>query len=518
MRKIIVSVIILAVFFFGTLLLLDRFWLASEPGRRPALAAVPPLGPVARPSVVIAPVTVAHPAIRNALEARAPREIAGKQDNPAPQLLSNTDISWTVGRSPMTVAGRAGALTISTALNGTLHVTGQITNLAGDLGNTLGGLINQSVGQAIGQNLQRLSGKSIDQQMEFRGNITLTAQPTVTQNWRLEPHLSGQVSMADASMAIAGFPVNLGNGIKPLLEGSLNEQITLLQSRLHNDPFLEQAARDEWAKMCRSIPLGGAGTGLPSLWLELRPTRAFAAQPRVDTNAVILTMGVQAETRIVPTETKPNCPFPVQLEIISRPEQGRINIAVPIDVPFTEINRLLAAQLAGKTFPEDGSGSADITVRRATIAASGDRLLISLRVKGREKKSWFGFGAEVDIHLWGRPALDRNEQILRLTDLELDVESEAAFGLLGQAARAALPLVQEALAERAMIDLKPFAADAKKQIAAAAAGFNKKDPNVRIDTQISDIRLVDIAFDANTLRVIAEADGTVRVAVSSLAF
>jgi hypothetical protein len=111
-----------------------------------------------------------------------------------------------------------------------------------------------------------------------------------------------------------------------------------------------------------------------------------------------------------------------------------------------------------------------------------------------------------------------NEQILRLTDLELDVESEAAFGLLGQAARAALPLVQEALAERAMIDLKPFAADAKKQIAAAAAGFNKRDPNVRIDTQISDIRLVDIAFDAKTLRVIAEADGTVRVAVSSLAF
>src|SRR5262249_18494859 len=160
-------------------------------------------------------------------------------------------------------AGRAGALTISTTLNGTLHVTGQITNLAGDLGNTLGGLINQSVGQAIGQNLQRLSGKSIDQQMEFRGNIMLTAQPTVTPNWRLDPHLSGQVSMADASMAIAGFPVNLGNGIKPLLDGSVNEQIALLQARLRNDPFLEQAARGEWAKMCRSIPLGGGGTGLP---------------------------------------------------------------------------------------------------------------------------------------------------------------------------------------------------------------------------------------------------------------
>jgi Domain of unknown function (DUF4403) len=63
------------------------------------------------------------------------------------------------------------------------------------------------------------------------------------------------------------------------------------------------------------------------------------------------------------------------LEIISQPEQGRINIAVPVDVSFTEINKLLEVQLAGKTFPEDGSGPADITVQHAEIAASSDRLL-----------------------------------------------------------------------------------------------------------------------------------------------
>jgi hypothetical protein len=68
-----------------------------------------------------------------------------------------------------------------------------------------------------------------------------------------------------------------------------------------------------------------------------------------------------------------------------------------------------------------------------------------------------------------------------------------------------------------MIDLKPFAADAKTRISAAGAEFSKKDPAASIDTSISEIRLVDITFDSKMLRVITEANGTVKIAISSLA-
>jgi hypothetical protein len=218
----------------------------------------------------------------------------------------------------------------------------------------------------------------------------------------------------------------------------------------------------------------------------------------------------------VPAETKPTCPFPEKIEIVPQTEQGRIAIGVPIDVPFTEVNKLLEAQLKGRSFPEDGSAPVEVTVRRATVAASGERLLISLLVKANEKKSWFGFGAEATIHVWGRPVLDKDKQILRLTDVELDVQSEAAFGLLGAAAQAARPQLRAALAERTTVDLKPFAADARKRIAAAIADFREQTAGVRVDTDITDLRLVGIEFDATTLRVIAEADGNVKVAVTAL--
>jgi hypothetical protein len=231
----------------------------------------------------------------------------------------------------------------------------------------------------------------------------------------------------------------------------------------------------------------------------------------------VLTLGVQAETRIVPNATKPDCPFPARLELVPQAQAGRVNIAVPIDLPFTDVNRLLAAQLTGKTFPNDGSGAFAVTVRSVNLAASGERLLISLGVKANETKSWFGLGADATIHVWGRPVLDGAHQLLRFEDVALDVQSEAAFGLLGAAARAAVPFLEKSLAENATVDLAPLTANARKSIDAALADFRKSVDGVRVDAAITDLRLVGIEFDAKTLRVIAQADGTTQVAVTKLA-
>jgi hypothetical protein len=489
-------------------------WLWPGPqDRRPTLLDVPPLAPITRSSVIVAPASIALSAIRDALDAAAPRNLAGKRDNVLPQVLSNAEISWTVARGPLAVAGRPEGLAVSTALTGAVQTTGQVAGDSGNLVGALGGLL----GGRIGQQVQNLQGKSIDQRTELRGSVTVRSRPALLAAWRVEPNLAAEVAVPDASLSVLGARLNVANEIKPLLDRGVNEQVAALQARLRADPFLEVAARREWSKMCRSIPLGAAAAGVPNLWLELRPTRAFAAQPRISAAALVLTFGVQAETRIVPNETKPSCPFPAQVELVPQAEQGRVNIAVPIDIPFTEVNRLLAAQLTGKTFPDDKASAFSVTVQKVDLAASGDRLLISLGVKANENKSWFGLGAEATIHVWGRPVLDRTRQVLRFDDLAVDVESEAAFGLLGAAARAAVPYLEKGLAENATVDLVPLTANARKSIEAALADFRKSVDGVRVDAAVTDLRLVGIAFDAKTLRVIAEADGTAQVVVTKLA-
>ncbi|WP_029587360.1 DUF4403 family protein [Bradyrhizobium sp. URHD0069] len=513
LKTTLLAIALVAVSFFLSLKAMD--WLSPR-GKvaAPVLVELPPLPPAPRSSSIIAPVAIALSAIRDAADRGAPRSFGGKADNPISQILQNADIGWTASRGPITATGAQDVLSLATSLTGTLNVTGSLTSKAtGAVDDALGRLLGGDVAKQIGS----VNIKELNASAEIKGNVTITSRPKLAAAWRLEPNLAAQVNLGDTNLSVAGARVNVPAQVKPLIDKTVADQLTAVQARIRNDPALERNARLQWAKICRSIPLQGPGvtSSSPALWLELRPSRAIAAQPRVDASAVTLTLGIEAETRITPAQTKPDCPFPPVIAIVP-PTVGGVHIGMPIDMPFTDINKIVEAQFAGRTFPEDGSGPVDVTVKRASVAASGDRLLISLLVKAKEKTSFFGLGAEANVHIWGKPVLDQAQQILRLTNVELAVESEAAFGLLGAAAQAVMPQLQKALADKATVDLKPFASNAQKKIAAMISDFQKNEDGVRVTAEITSLRLADIAFDSKTLRVIAEAEGAINVNIAAL--
>ena len=511
MRTIPIAVVVIAVSFVISLKAMD--WLSpSGAVNAPALADTPPLPAIQRSSTIVAPIAIALTAIRDAADRATPRNFAGKANNPVPQILQDADINWTAARGPIAATGSQDVLSLATPLNGNLKVTGSISdNVRGAVGDALSKLLGGNVAKQIGS----IDIKAFNASAELRGNVAITARPVLATNWRIDPNLTAQVNLGDTSVSVAGARVNVPAQVKPAIDKAVNDQLAGFQQRIRNDPVIEQNARREWSKMCRSIALQGASSALQGLWLELRPTKAVAAQPRIDASAVTLTLGIEAETRITTAETKPDCPFPATLAIVPA-GPGGITIGMPIDIPFTELNKIVEAQVVGKTFPEDNSGPAAVTVKKATVVASGDRLLISLLVNATEKKSFFGFGAEANVHIWGKPVLDQAQQVVRLTNIELAVESEAAFGLLGTAARAAVPYLQKALAERATIDLKPFASNARRRIASVVADFQKNEQGLRVSAEITNLRLGAIAFDSKTLRVIAEADGAAQIAITAL--
>lgn len=512
-RTILIAVAVVALSFLVSLKAMD--WLGPRQNvPQPQLAQLPPLPPAPRSSTIVARVAVALSAIRDAAERGAPKTFSGKANNPVSQILQNADIGWTASRGPITATGAQDLLTLAAPINGTLNVTGTLSAKAtGAVTDALGSLLGGNVAKHIGSvNIKQLNASA-----EINGNVTITSRPKLGASWRLEPNLQAQVNLGDTSLSAAGVKVSVPAQVKPVIDKTVADQMAALQARVHNDPTFENNARAQWAKACRSIPLQGTGgtSSMPPMWLELRPIRAIAAQPKVDASSMIVTMGIEAETRITETQTNPTCPFPEKLSIVP-PMPGQVAIGLPVDMSFTTLSQLVEAQLKGKTFPEDGSGPVDITVKQASIAASGDRLLISLLVRAKEKKSWFGLGAEATVHIWGRPRLDEQAQTLRLTDVTLAVESEAAFGLLGAAAREAIPHVQQALADKMIVDLKPFASNAQRKIAAVIADLQRNEEGIRVDAEINSIRLADVAFDSKTLRVIVETDGTIDAAVSTL--
>lgn len=516
LRTIVLAIASLVVSFFASLWIMDWFSpraTAPGDGPKPALAQLPPLPPATLISTVIAPVTITLASIRDAIDHAAPRNFSGKANNPAPQLIQNADINWSAARGTITAAGSNNTISLATAVNGTVNAKGSLSQEAGG---AISGLVGQLLGGKAGEQVGRISIKELNANADIRGNVAIQAKPQLAANWRIDPNLTAQVNLADTNLNVSGVRLGVNDQLRPLMNKMVDEQLASLRERARTDPTLEQSARREWAKMCRSIPLPAAAPGLPALYLEMKPNKAVAAQPRVDATNVTLMLGIEAQTVVTTSQTKPDCPFPATLQIVPPTDKGQLNVGVPIDMPFTEVNKIIDAQLKGRTFPEDGSGPVAVTVKRATVAPSGERLLISLLVAGTEKKSWFGLGADATVHVWGKPVLDQASQTLKLTNIELAVESEAAFGLLGAAARQAMPYMQKALEERATIDLKPFATEAREKIAAAMADLRKNEQGIKVDATIATVRLAEIAYDSKTLRIIAEADGSINVAITQL--
>ena len=202
-------------------------------------------------------------------------------------------------------------------------MTGSLSSKAtGAVGDALGGLLGGNVAKQIGS----VNIKSLNASAEIKGNVTITSRPKLAAAWRIEPNLAAQVTLGDTSLSVAGARVNVPAQVKPLIDKTVGEQLNAVGARIRNDPTFEKNARLQWARICRSIPLQGTGaaSSLPPLWLELRPTRAIAAQPRVDASAVTLTLGIEAETRITSAQTKPDCPFPATIAIVPPiPGQGQ---------------------------------------------------------------------------------------------------------------------------------------------------------------------------------------------------
>jgi Domain of unknown function (DUF4403) len=513
LKTILIAVAVIAISFYASLKVMD--WLSpSAPVQGPVLTELPPLPPVARSSIILAPVSISLSAIRDAADRAVPHTFQGKANNPASQILQNADIGWTASRGPVTATGAQDVLSLATGLTGTLNVTGSLSSKATGAMSALGSLL----GDKAAKEISGINIKALNANAEIKGGVTITSRPKLAAAWHFEPNFGAQVNLGDTTLTVAGARVSVPAEVKPMIDKTVNDQLEVVADRIRKDPTLQQSAKVQWAKMCRSIALQtapGTEPALPPLWLEMKPTKAIAVQPSVDASAVTATMGIEAETRITSEQTKPDCPFPDKISIIP-PTQPGVAIDMPVDMSFTDVSKIVNAEFVGKTFPEDGSGPVEVTVKQASVAASGQRLLISLLVHAKEKKSWFGFGADATVQIWGRPVLDPKQQTLRLTDVQLAVESEAAFGLLGAAARGVMPRLQQVLAEQAVIDLKPFAANAQQKVNAALADFQSNDNGTKVTANVTSTQLSYIAFDSKTLRLIVEANGSINIAVTAL--
>ena len=194
----------------------------------------------------------------------------------------------------------------------------------------------------------------------------------------------------------------------------------------------------------------------------------------------------------------------LMLQLAPADADGRYSLSLAHDylVPAIDAARVVLAEVndqAPWTFGERSLGAADLDLivhtSHAPLASPATPATNIERAVAARAAALIENGATLQFGIGNIP-----EAILsQLADRrDLGVHSGA---LLDAAAR---------LAQAGVIT------NARKSIEAALSAFRKNDNGARVDAAITNLRLVGIEFDAKTLRVIAEADGTVKVAVSAL--
>src|SRR6202790_4388847 len=238
LKTILLAIAVVGVSFFVSLKAMD--WLSPRGViAAPALVQLPPLPPASRNSVILAPVAIALSAIREAADRSAPRNFAGKADNPVSQVLQNADIGWTASRGPISATGTQDVLSLATALTGTLNVTGSLSaKTTGAIGDALGSLLGGDAAKRIGS----VNIKSLNAHAEIKGNVTITARPKLAAAWRIEPNLAAQVTLSDTNLSVSGARVNVPAQVKPLIDKTVADQLDALQARIRNDPAFENNA------------------------------------------------------------------------------------------------------------------------------------------------------------------------------------------------------------------------------------------------------------------------------------
>ena len=273
LKTVLLAIAVVGVSFFVSLKAMD--WLSPRGTvAPPVLTALPPLPTAPRISSIVVPVTIALGAIRDAADRGAPRNFAGKADNPVSQILQNADIAWTAARGPIAATGAQDVLSLATPLTGTLNVTGSLSaNATGALGDALGGLLGGNVAKQIGS----VNIKSLNASAEIKGNVTFTSRPKLAATWHVEPNLAAQVNLSDTSLVVAGARVNVPAQVKPLIDKTVADQVAAVEARLRNDPHLREECA---AAMGQDVPLDSTAKRSPDRvvaglgWSCDRPARS----------------------------------------------------------------------------------------------------------------------------------------------------------------------------------------------------------------------------------------------------
>lgn len=426
---------------------------ASLPGGPPTAAASPTELHLASRSRGRLPVRITFASIQTMVNLGLANRFTGEKDDPVarPQVVDDK-LSWTVTRGTVAVGPgpvQAGVrrLKIVAPLAGTARLRATV-----DLGRKKDAADGGSR-KLFG--LIKLPRFKINVAGDLAGDLTVLSAPELRADYRIVPHLAADVAITRAEVPVRRLGrVDVRAPVQFAIDKSKERLVKAAEKRIAESDILRKSLARHWDRLfiVRQV------RDDPVTWLVIAPTALEAAQPKVEADALVLGIGVRAETRVVvaaKAPANPPRPLPETLRLIDRVTEGGFDLEIPVSLAWTEINQLAndpKSATRARLKIDALARRHDVTLGKITLRPSGSSVLLAVAMSARTG-GIFGDKLDGTLYLVGRPAILAGSDKLAFLGLSHHVSTRDTV------ATAASWLVSgpmmRALGNGLAIDLKP---------------------------------------------------------------
>ncbi|HEY0557894.1 MAG TPA: DUF4403 family protein, partial [Thermoanaerobaculia bacterium] len=308
----------------------------------------------------------------------------------------------------------------------------------------------------------RLAGLPVQETVDFGGRVHGTASPAIGPDWRPDPKPAARVELDRADLNVLGvFPVSVRSFLEERLNPLLDQELQRAAGRLLADLALRRKAEEAW----RSLHVARRAVQREDLWIRFQPLEVSLSRVTEKDGVLHTGFGIAGQLAFsfgAPGAKPPAPPAPTllpPLRIAGDERAGGFEVEAPVEASPEELSRWVERALHGRTYRLGRDRKMVITA--ASLAVEGERLALSVGFQTA--------GKEGSLILRGRPVLDAGSSVLRLEDLQYDLESGSLF--LRLADRLHRAEVLAALQKAAHLDLAPLLGAADRETARALQGL-----------------------------------------------
>jgi hypothetical protein len=227
--------------------------------------------------------------------------------------------------------------------------------------------------------------------------------------WRADWRLGARDTRLSADLVDPCRATVLNVDATPLMQRIVNAQLRDLRqsvdSALPTVATVRQAADSMWRALQQPLPLDSG------IWLVMAPERVTLAPLAGRGGVAVTAVSLTARPRVVVGE-RPRAAVRPLPRLALGTGAGAIHVPVDIEIPFADIGRRAAAQLAGQTA---GQG---MRVSDVKVWSAGDTAVVQVDLAGKVN------GA---LYLVGRVGYDIASRTLAIDDLRYTIQSASAM-------------------------------------------------------------------------------------------